>query len=113
MYIEIELVSEWTGLWGGEVESRLDDSDHDTALYKTFPYIYFIHAVGIVWQYDWLYLLVYLIASCSSVIICPLQIERKDEKPPVTTVFVGNISDRAPDSMIRQMLQVWYNNWAK
>ena len=24
----------------------------------------------------------------------------------MTTVFVGNISDRAPDSMIRQMLQV-------
>ncbi|KAK3091914.1 hypothetical protein FSP39_023680 [Pinctada imbricata] len=29
----------------------------------------------------------------------------KEEKPPVTTVFVGNISDRAPDAMIRQMLQ--------
>merc|ERR1711963_362605 len=26
------------------------------------------------------------------------------EKPPVTTVFVGNISDRAPDTMIKQML---------
>jgi len=31
--------------------------------------------------------------------------DKKDEKPPVTTVFVGNISDRAPDSMIRTMLQ--------
>lgn len=31
--------------------------------------------------------------------------EKKDEKPPVTTVFVGNISDRAPDAMVRQMLQ--------
>lgn len=31
--------------------------------------------------------------------------ETKKEKPPVTTVFVGNISDKAPDSMIRQMLQ--------
>lgn len=31
--------------------------------------------------------------------------DKKDEKPPVTTVFVGNISDRAPDAMIRQMLQ--------
>ncbi|CAG2220628.1 RBM25 [Mytilus edulis] len=29
----------------------------------------------------------------------------KEEKPPVTTVFVGNISDRAPDAMVRQMLQ--------
>jgi len=29
----------------------------------------------------------------------------KGEKPPVTTVFVGNISDRAPDMMIKQMLQ--------
>lgn len=29
-----------------------------------------------------------------------------EEKPPETTVFVGNISDRAPDAMIRQMLQV-------
>merc|ERR1711976_677416 len=28
-----------------------------------------------------------------------------DERPPVTTVFVGNISDRAPDAMVRQMLQ--------
>merc|ERR1711976_304843 len=28
-----------------------------------------------------------------------------DEKPPVTTVFVGNISDRAPDAMVRTMLQ--------
>lgn len=27
------------------------------------------------------------------------------EKPPITTVFVGNISDRAPDMMVRQMLQ--------
>lgn len=27
-------------------------------------------------------------------------------KPPVTTVFVGNISERAPDTMIRLMLQV-------
>lgn len=32
---------------------------------------------------------------------------QKDEnKPPITTVFVGNISDRAPDTMIRQVLQV-------
>ncbi|XP_052767394.1 RNA-binding protein 25-like [Mya arenaria] len=31
--------------------------------------------------------------------------DKKDEKPPVTTVFVGNISDRAPDSMVRTMLQ--------
>lgn len=31
--------------------------------------------------------------------------EKKDEKPPVTTIFVGNISERAPDSMIRTMLQ--------
>lgn len=31
--------------------------------------------------------------------------DEKEEKPPVTTVFVGNISDRAPDAMIRQMLQ--------
>lgn len=29
-----------------------------------------------------------------------------EEKPPVTTVFVGNISERAPDMMIKQMLQV-------
>ena len=28
------------------------------------------------------------------------------EKPPVTTVFVGSISDRAPDNMIRTLLQV-------
>ena len=42
----------------------------------------------------------------SSLVILFEQIEKKDEKPPVTTVFVGNISDRAPDSMIRQMLQV-------
>lgn len=28
-----------------------------------------------------------------------------EEKPPVTTVFVGNISERAPDMMIKQMLQ--------
>lgn len=27
------------------------------------------------------------------------------DKPPVTTVFVGNISDRAPDQMLRNMLQ--------
>jgi len=27
-----------------------------------------------------------------------------EEKPPVTTVFVGNISERAPDAMIKQML---------
>lgn len=27
------------------------------------------------------------------------------EKPPVTKVFVGNISERAPDPMMRQMLQ--------
>ena len=31
--------------------------------------------------------------------------DEKEEKPPVTTVFVGNISDRAPDAMVRQMLQ--------
>ncbi|XP_059164253.1 RNA-binding protein 25-like [Physella acuta] len=31
--------------------------------------------------------------------------ESKEEKPPVTTVFVGNISERAPDMMIKQMLQ--------
>ncbi|ESO91992.1 hypothetical protein LOTGIDRAFT_217154 [Lottia gigantea] len=31
--------------------------------------------------------------------------DSKDEKPPVTTVFVGNISDKAPDVMIKQMLQ--------
>merc|ERR1711976_348129 len=30
---------------------------------------------------------------------------KDDEKAPVTTVFVGNISERAPDSMIKQMLQ--------
>ncbi|XP_005106351.1 RNA-binding protein 25 isoform X2 [Aplysia californica] len=29
----------------------------------------------------------------------------REEKPPVTTVFVGNISERAPDMMIKQMLQ--------
>lgn len=28
------------------------------------------------------------------------------DKPPVTTVFVGSISDRAPDNMIRTLLQV-------
>jgi hypothetical protein len=28
------------------------------------------------------------------------------EIAPVTKVFVGNISERAPDPMIRQMLQV-------
>ncbi|XP_013400052.1 RNA-binding protein 25 isoform X3 [Lingula anatina] len=28
----------------------------------------------------------------------------QEEKPPVTTVFVGNISERAPDAMVRQML---------
>ena len=27
------------------------------------------------------------------------------EKTPITTVFVGNICDRAPDAMIKQMLQ--------
>ncbi|CAL1527777.1 unnamed protein product [Lymnaea stagnalis] len=31
--------------------------------------------------------------------------DSRDEKPPVTTVFVGNISERAPDMMIKQMLQ--------
>ncbi|XP_045162235.2 RNA-binding protein 25-like isoform X2 [Mercenaria mercenaria] len=31
--------------------------------------------------------------------------DKKEEKPPVTTVFVGNISERAPDSMVRTMLQ--------
>ncbi|KAK7104388.1 RNA-binding protein 25-like isoform X2 [Littorina saxatilis] len=31
--------------------------------------------------------------------------ESMEEKPPVTTVFVGNISERAPDMMIKQMLQ--------
>ncbi|KAH9490308.1 putative RNA-binding protein 25 [Bulinus truncatus] len=31
--------------------------------------------------------------------------DSKEEKPPVTTVFVGNISERAPDMMIKQMLQ--------
>lgn len=31
--------------------------------------------------------------------------DEDEEKPPVTTVFVGNISDRAPDTMVRQMLQ--------
>jgi hypothetical protein len=29
-----------------------------------------------------------------------------DKAAPVTTVFVGNISERVPDSMIRAMLQV-------
>ena len=29
-------------------------------------------------------------------------------KPPVTTVFVGSISERAPDNMIRTLLQVIY-----
>ena len=29
-----------------------------------------------------------------------------NEMAPVTKVFVGNISERAPDPMIRQMLQV-------
>ena len=38
--------------------------------------------------------------------LCVLQDDKKDEKPPVTTIFVGNISERAPDSMIRTMLQV-------
>jgi hypothetical protein len=28
------------------------------------------------------------------------------EKHPTTTVFVGNIAERAPDTLIRQMLQV-------
>ncbi|ELT96574.1 hypothetical protein CAPTEDRAFT_219854 [Capitella teleta] len=31
--------------------------------------------------------------------------QTSDDKPPVTTVFVGNISDRAPDAMVRTMLQ--------
>nr|KAG5712289.1 hypothetical protein BaRGS_023868 [Batillaria attramentaria] len=31
--------------------------------------------------------------------------DKNEEKPPVTTVFVGNISERAPDMMIKQMLQ--------
>lgn len=31
--------------------------------------------------------------------------DSKEEKPPVTTVFLGNISERAPDTMIKQMLQ--------
>lgn len=35
----------------------------------------------------------------------PEKEEKKEEKPPITTVFVGNISERAPDSMIRTMLQ--------
>lgn len=30
------------------------------------------------------------------------------ENRPVTTVFVGNICERAPDLMIRNMLQVKY-----
>ncbi|XP_013394029.1 RNA-binding protein 25-like [Lingula anatina] len=33
-----------------------------------------------------------------------LQSTGQEEKPPVTTVFVGNISERAPDAMVRQML---------
>lgn len=39
--------------------------------------------------------------------LVPQEIPKDDdeEKPPVTTVFVGNISDRAPDAMVRQMLQ--------
>jgi hypothetical protein len=28
------------------------------------------------------------------------------EKPPTTKVYVGNISERAPDTLIKQMLQV-------
>lgn len=32
--------------------------------------------------------------------------EESKEKPPVTTVFVGSISERAPDNMIRTLLQV-------
>ena len=32
--------------------------------------------------------------------------DSKEDKPPVTTAFVGNISERAPDAMVRQMLQV-------
>jgi hypothetical protein len=31
--------------------------------------------------------------------------QASDDKPPVTTVFVGNISERAPDAMVRTMLQ--------
>ncbi|XP_014783634.1 RNA-binding protein 25 [Octopus bimaculoides] len=31
--------------------------------------------------------------------------DKKKDKPPVTTVFVGNISDRAPDAMVGLMLQ--------
>lgn len=31
--------------------------------------------------------------------------DSREDKPPITTVFVGNISDRAPDMMIKQMLQ--------
>ncbi len=46
----------------------------------------------------------YLVNNCKS-LHCDLQ-DSSTEKPPVTTVFVGNISDRAPDSMIKQMLQV-------
>ena len=37
--------------------------------------------------------------------LCVLQ-DGEIEKPPVTTVFVGSISDRAPDNMIRTLLQV-------
>lgn len=38
--------------------------------------------------------------------LVPQEIPKEsEEKPPVTTVFVGNISDRAPDAMVRQMLQ--------
>ncbi|BFZ11524.1 hypothetical protein BsWGS_14565 [Bradybaena similaris] len=41
-------------------------------------------------------------------ILVPQEIPKtdgKEDKPPVTTVFVGNISERAPDMMIKQMLQ--------
>lgn len=39
--------------------------------------------------------------------LVPQEIEDGEiTKPPVTTVFVGSISDRAPDNMIRTLLQV-------
>ncbi|CAD5121807.1 DgyrCDS10279 [Dimorphilus gyrociliatus] len=47
--------------------------------------------------------------------LVPQDITSEGEKPPVTTCFVGNICEKAPDTMIRQMLSCCGNvlNWKR
>lgn len=47
--------------------------------------------------------------------LVPQEISSEGEKPPVTTCFVGNICEKAPDTMIRQMLSCCGNvlNWKR